>query len=82
MQDFVLGWALHLPLVTKKGHVLESEVDLDLEMGPAIAITGDVVWDQSQGRAKDPKLRVKLAAILSTHETLAAKPDARQSEED
>ena len=77
----MLGWALHLPSVSPKGTILESEVQLDLTMGPSISITGDVVWDQSQGRAKDPKLRVKLAAIISTKETLATKTDARQLEE-
>ena len=78
----MLGWALHLPYVSPKGKILESEVQLDLTMGPSISITGDVVWDQSQGRSKDPKLRVKLAAILSTQETLVTKTDARQLEEE
>ena len=33
-------------------------------------------------RAKDQKLRVKLAAILSTQETLDLKSDAKQLEEE
>ena len=53
VQDFVLGWALHLPYVSPKGNVPESEIQLDLTMGPGISVTGDVVWDQSQVRSKD-----------------------------
>ena len=49
MQDFVLGWALHLPYVSPKGNFHEklNEIQLDLTMGPGVTVTGDVVWDQS-----------------------------------
>ena len=48
-QDFVLGWGFHLPYVSDKGNFLESEEPINLQTGPAITITGDIVWDKSQG---------------------------------
>ena len=79
MKDFVLGWALHLPYVSPKGRLLEGEIQLDLTMGPGVSATGEVVWDQSQFRTKDPKLRVKLAAIISQSENIIVKETERHA---
>ena len=76
----MLGWALHLPYVSEGGRIPETDVQLDLTMGPGVSITGDVVWDQSQGRAKDQKLRVKLTALLSTSETVSAENERARLE--
>jgi len=45
MQDYTLGWAMHLPtLIGNNTDIFEGEVNLELMMGPNVAITGEVMW--------------------------------------
>ncbi len=44
--DFVIGWCNFLPyLIQKNTSVLESDITLDLQMGPGVAVTGEILWD-------------------------------------
>ena len=39
-------------------------------MGPAVTITGDIVWDRSQGNPNGQNLQMKLTTFLSPNRTV------------
>ena len=68
-QDFVLGQCLHMPALTRTlSDVIEAEVDLAFAMGPGVALTGEVMWDQTQVNTGKKLLRVMLNMALSQNE--------------
>ena len=69
MQDFVLGWAVHIPKISKEGNLPLIETPLDLKMGPGSTVTGEMLWDQSQNKQNEP-LIVKMATYLSFSEDI------------
>ena len=69
LQDFVLGWSVHIPNMSKDGNLPQIETQFDLKVGPGSTMTGELLWDQSQNKEHEP-LIVKLATYLSLNETL------------
>ena len=48
--------------------MIEAEVDLAFAMGPGVALTGEVMWDQTQVNTGKKLLRVMLNMALSQNE--------------
>ena len=83
IQEFVLGHAVHMMHITKGGNLHNIETQIDVQLGPGSALTGEILWDHRQVRPADgPKLLVKLATIFSLTENLVAEnAEARKAEE-
>ena len=45
LQDFFIGWAVHIPFISKEGNLPQIETQFDLIMGPGSTLTGEMLWD-------------------------------------
>ena len=47
VQEYVIAHGVHMPNITEKNTFVEDIVRVDLNMGPGVAVTGDIIWDQT-----------------------------------
>jgi len=61
-------------LIKKNTDVLESDISLDLQIGPGVALTGEILWDFNLSRkAGQEPTTVKLSTLITTVESLTQK---------
>ena len=66
MQEYVIAHGVHMPNITEKNTFVEDIVRVDLNMGPGVAVTGDIIWDQTQtSNMQTDRLQVHLEMYLS-----------------